>query len=119
MSYTQAELDGYRPFALLTAETLDTQRAGVGVSTYSGTIAIDFEQSRPLVGTDEVNAAAFRDKIGDIIKELNELAEPGGYMVIRDIRIDEEGVYFSDDNSSRETGPIMGCKILVDWGYTS
>jgi len=119
--YTLAELQAYRPFALIwTSEQngYSKRRLAVGTWAESGRIMIRLEEDvDPQIANDPAEVARrFRNTIGQIIDELCALTDPGaGYLVFHTVTV-EAGPIRTEEDEARTLGDAQAVELSVEYG---
>lgn len=118
--YTLAELQGYRPFAIVyTQEQGGYSRQIAAVRTYrdGGRLKLRLEQDVPALLAGDIASAdvAWKDTIGQIIDQMAALAGVAPYLDIRQITVDD-GPYRNHPDTAADQGDAQGIELGITWG---
>lgn len=115
--YTLSEIQGLRPYAIISRRGYAAKPKGAGAYGESGTFEVELVRDIPEFLWDDAAEIlmTWENTVGGIIDDLKALAGTEGNLIIGDITTDD-GPWRNHPGEWPTKGRIQGESIIVDWG---
>jgi len=118
-AYTLAELQSYRPYALVAPSPEGAYRRSRDAEASfdsGGAIAVRIIRDLPSSGTDAEKDVAWDDIVSKIIDEIvsPSIVNAAGYLAVETVSIDY-GPYRNDEDDIADEGIIQGVDLTLTW----